>query len=85
MEDENLSLMEKPKAEEDIPGKMEQPPLKSGKSQFHNSYIAESSISQIEELLGEGQLANMLKRLQEDIQGSSKEVLMANFKETFGL
>ena len=75
--------MERPKMEEEPQKQIEQPELKPQKSSFINNYVTESSISQLEELLSEGQLSKMMKRLEEDIQGASQVFLINNFKEVF--
>lgn len=59
--------------------------MKPHRSSLANKYIEESSIIHIEELLSEGQLQKMLKRLEEDIQGKSQAFLIRNFKQTFRL
>jgi hypothetical protein len=63
--------MEKPKVEEP-PAPIEPPVLKPNRSSFGSTYIDEASINQIEELLSQGQLSRMLKRLEEDIQGKAQ-------------
>jgi hypothetical protein len=85
VEGENYDLMERPKVEEEVPEQVEQPPAKQQRSSYASNYIDNSSIVQIEEMLSEGQLEKMLRRLEEDIQGLSQAVLISNFKENFAL
>ena len=75
--------MERPKMEEESQKQIEQPELKPQQSSFVNNYVTESSVSQLEELLSKGQLSKMMKRLEEDIQGTSQIFLISNFKEVF--
>ena len=50
-----------------------------------SKYLEESVVGMLEELLGEGQLGKMMGRLEQDLSGRSKNVLINHFRNVFNM